>query len=268
MKYNVLLLGPIGSGKTFSTYTLVEAGLELFFLSTEPGIYTTLREWEKRGYDTSRVHVRYIPPAKTDWATLQKNAEFTNRYGPEQLQKLPSANKQDYMQFIDVVSSLANYIDERTGEEFGAVDDWDDSRALVVDGLSGLSRMARQLVVGAKPILTQPEWGVAMGNIQTLNEKLTGDTKCTFVMISHVEREKDEVSGGTHLTVSTLGNKLAPQLVKPYDEVVLAVRRGGDFFWSTTEGNVDLKSRSLGFSSEIKPDFKQLFEQIDEHKAA
>jgi len=259
MKYNIILTGPVGTGKTYSTHTFLDAGRELFILSTEPGIDTIFGEWEKVGIDLSRVHYTKVMPAATDWDTLIQNAERTNLLTMEQLQKTQAVNKSEYKQFIDVYRALANFTDQH-GEEFGPVDEWDDSRVIAIDGLSGLSRMALHLVVGAKPIKTQPEWGCAMGNLQSLVEKLCDDTKCTFVLIAHVERQKDELTGGTHLTISTLGNKLAPELVKLPDEIIYTRREGDKFKWSTIESGIDLKSRCLPWSDDIEPDFAQMFE--------
>ncbi len=259
MKYNILLVGPVGTGKTYSTHTFIEAGKELFILSTEPGIETILGEWGKLGIDMSKVHYTKVMPASIGWDVLIEEAERTNLLTMTQLQNTQSPNKSEFKQFIDVYGALANFTDQH-GEEFGAVDEWDDSRVIMIDGLSGLSRMALHLVVGSKPIKTLPEWGCAMGNLQNLIEKLCDDTKCTFVLVSHVERQKDELTGGTHLTLSTLGNKLAPELVKLPDEIIYTKREGGKFRWSTIESGIDLKSRRLPWSDDIEPTFVQMFE--------
>ncbi len=259
MKYNILLLGPVGTGKTYSAHTFIEAGKELFILSTEPGIETVMGEWEKLGTDMSKVHFAKVMPANIEWDVLIQEAERTNLLTMDQLQKTQSPNKSQFKQFIDVYATLASFKDQH-GEDFGPVDSWDDSRVLMIDGLSGLSRMALHLVVGSKPIKTLPEWGCAMGNLQNLIEKLCDDTECTFVLVSHIERQKDELTGGTHLTLSTLGNKLAPELVKLPDEIIYTKREGGKFRWSTIESGIDLKSRKLPWSDDIEPSFVQMFE--------
>jgi len=260
MKYNILLVGPVGTGKTYSVHTFLDAGKELFILSTEPGLETILAEWEKIGVEMPRVHFAKVMPARIPWDTLMADAERTNLLTMEQLQKTQTPNKSEYKQFIDVYATLADFTDQH-GENFGPVDDWDDSRVLVVDGLSGLSRMAMHLVVGAKPLKSRPEWGCAMGNLQNLIEKLSEDTKCTFVLVSHIERQENEITGGTHLTVSTLGNKLAPELVKLPDEIIYTRREGDKFRWSTVEAGIDLKSRRLPWSDDIEPTFVQMFDE-------
>lgn len=263
LKFNALLVGPIGTGKTHSLRTLVkDCGKELFVIATEPGIETILGDLPK-----DKCHWQYIPQAKTSWQTLIENAEDLNNYTIKTLIDRPSKNKKEYTQFLQVLSALANFTDDRTGEEFGPVDAFGTDRAVALDGMSGLSTMAMDLVVGAKPIVTQPEWGAAMGNLDRLNKKLTSDLECTFVLISHIDREKDEITGGTSLKVSTLGQKLAPEIPKPYDEVILTVRRGADFSWSTTTAGVDLKTRLLPWKEGIPPTFKPLYEALEKKKA-
>ena len=253
-KFNVLLEGPIGTGKSTACKTLIEAGLDLFILGTEPGVETIFGDT-----DESRCHWKYVAPSTTPWDTLISNAERTSLLSMEQLQKSAAINKYDYQQFLEVLRALSDFTCDRCGKNFGPVDDWDESRALSLDGLSGLSKMAMELTVGAKPIKTLPEWGVAQGNLMQLIHKLTGDLKCTFVLCAHMARERDELTGGTTLTVSTLGKAIAPEIPKTFDEVVFTKREGSKFTWSTTEANTDLKARKLPFADNLEPSFVQFF---------
>ena len=47
--FNVMLMGPAGSGKTHAIGTLVDAGLEVFYLALEPGLESLLGYWTDRG---------------------------------------------------------------------------------------------------------------------------------------------------------------------------------------------------------------------------
>ena len=259
-KANILLEGNIGTGKTYSTRTLITENLvdELFVLSVEPGVETILGDMPK-----DRVHWKYISPAKTEWSTMIQNAKLVNSQSMEQLQKMQWPTKKDYTQFIQVLETLSNFKCDRTGEEFGSVDEWGTNRALGVDGLSGISRMVMDMTTGAKPIKTQPEWGAAMDTVRQFVEKCCFDTGCTFVLLAHITKEKDEVSGAFLTTVDTLGNKLAPQIPKPFDEVVMTKRSQGKFSWSTEEAMTDLKARILPFSSQIEPNFKTIYEAYE-----
>jgi len=257
-KYNVLLMGAAGSGKTFSIKTLVDAGLEVFVISTEPGVENVL---EKAGADLGKeVHLHYVPAANPSWDSMISTAEKINTLPNDVLLKVKDVNKGDYHQFIELLGACANYKDQFTGKEYGPVDSWDEKRALVLDGLTGTGTMSMNLVVGGKPLRTQPDWGIAMDQIERFIQKLVFNTKCTFVLIAHIEKIRDEVSGQFLVSLSTLGNKLAPKIPPMFDEVICAYREGKNFFWSTDMEGYDLKARKLPLSSKLKPTFEQLFD--------
>jgi hypothetical protein len=226
-------------------------------LATEPGIENILGDT-----DSDQVHWKYIPPAAPDWDTMIKSARTINQLGIDQLIKTGGAgSKAEYRQFIEVLENLANFRCDRTGEEFGPVDHFPEDWVFATDSLSGLSIMAMDLVAGNAPIKSLPMWGVAMDNLERLVTKLTCDTKCSFVLTAHMDREVDELTGGTKLMASTLGRKLAPKLPRFFDEVVWCSRGDGkNFHWSTTESTADLKTRRLPISDELKPDFGLIFD--------
>lgn len=253
MKYNILLEGPIGTGKTHSLRTLVEdCDKKLFVVSTEPGIHNILGDLPE-----DKCHWAYISPAGRSWEIILDQSEKINRMTMEAITKQPKTHWEDYQQFLHVVERMANFVCDRTGEEFGPVDEFDESCALAVDGLTGLSQMASDLVVGPRLIKSQPEWGAAMAVIEEFVRKCVSDTKCTFVLVSHVDKEPDHVLGGHNITVSTLGQKLAPKIPKMFDEVVFTKRSEDNFVWSTIEPGVDLKTRVLGWQDDLKPTFAQ-----------
>ncbi len=254
-KYNILIEGPIGSGKTHSLRTIVEeTDKELFVLATEPGIENILGDLPE-----DRCHIHYVSPAGTSWEVLLSNAKLINMSEPSTLQKMAPINRMDYQQFFEIINCMANFTDDRTGEEFGPVDFFDpEKRVFAQDGLSGLSQISKDLVVAAKPVITQPEWGVMMGNLERFIKKCCADIKCTYILISHIEKIIDPIHGGTIISLSTLGQKLAPELVKPFDEILYAKRTGDKFVWSTIEPGVDLKTRTLGWRDDLPPTFAPL----------
>jgi hypothetical protein len=167
-------------------------------------------------------------------------------------------NKRQHTEFIQLLNCLSNFKDDRTGKEYGSVDDWDNTRFLVVDSLSGLNIMAMNMVTGTKPVKSMSDWGVAMDNLERLITKLTVDVSCGVVLTAHLERETDEVTGGITLMASTLGKKLAPRLPRFFSDVIHARRDGDKFHWSTATFNMDLKARNVAISETIPPSFVPL----------
>lgn len=245
----VMLVGTTGSGKTYSVRTLLDAGCEVFCVFTEPGMEVL------SDTDPNQLHWKYIPPASTPWDQMIDSASKINNLTFKALTEMSDINKRQHKEFIDLLSTLANFKDDRTGKEFGAVDSWDNNRWLVVDSLSGLNIMAMNLVTGTKPVKSMSDWGVAMDNLERLITKLTVDLKCGLVLTAHLEREQDEVTGGVSLMASTLGKKLAPRLPRFFSDVVHAKRDGEKFIWSTASHNVDLKARNLPIGENLPPTF-------------
>ena len=253
---NTLLLGATGSGKTYSLRTFIDAGITPFILATEPGVESTLGD-----IPADKLHWHYIPPANISWAELADSAKKINQFDIKTLSGLSDINKRKYTQWMDILDQCANFVCQRTGEEFGDVTTWGPDRAFIVDSLSGLNVMAMNLVVGSKPMKSMADWGIAMDNLERFIMKLTTDTRCYFVLTAHLEREHDEITGGTTVTASILGKKLAPKLPRFFDDVVMCQQKAGKFTWTTTSMGADLKGRNLPLSDQIEPSFKQIVER-------
>jgi hypothetical protein len=247
-------VGATGTGKTHSIRTLVEAGLEVFVVFTEPGMEVLT------DIPSDKLHWKYISPTTVDWIDMIDSADKINRLPFKALTEMGDINKSKYKEFLELLTTLSNFVDDRTGEVFGSVDSWDASRVLVVDSLSGLNIMAMNLVTGSKPVKSMADWGVAIDNLERLITKLCVDTKCHFVMTAHLERETDENTGGSALMASTLGRKLAPKLPRFFSDVIHVKREGEKFVWSTATSNVDLKARNLPLRDNQPPTFLPIIE--------
>lgn len=259
---NVMLCGTTGTGKTHSIRTLVEQDLDVYVLFTEPGMEVLA------DLPPEKLHWHYVAPSAPDFSDMIASAQKINTMSFEALTKLPDINKRNYTEFIDVLTSLSNFKCDRTGESFGSVDSWGPDKVLVVDSLTGLSLMAMNLVTGSKPVKSMADWGVAIDNLERLIVKLCVDTKCHFVLLAHLEREVDEVTGGTSLMASTLGRKLAPKLPRFFSDVIQAKRNVDKFVWSTAASNVDLKARNLPISDNLEPSFKAILASWKKHQPA
>lgn len=252
---NVLLMGAPGTGKTHAIRTLVDAGLEVFVLFTEPGM-------EVLGdTDPEKVHWKYIAPANVGWDTFLKNAKSVNQFDAATLQKMPGMNKQAYSQFIDVLNTCQDFHCDRCNKSFGAIDEFGPDRAFVFDSLSGLNIMLLDLVVGGKPLRTLPDWGMAMDNEEKFLNKLCLGTACHFVLTTHIDRQVDEVLGGIKLMVNALGKKLGPAIPRFFSDVIHTVREGGEFSWSTASPGADTKARNLPWKDKQQPSFVPIIDQ-------
>lgn len=253
---NVCLLGPAGTGKTFSIGTLVDSGVETFYLNLEQGLETLLGYWTDRGKPIPanlRWHKLAQPTAS--WAEMIKNAELINTMSLDSLSKMSDPNKSKYNQFIGLLRALNDFPDDRTGKTFGPVNSWTSSRALVIDGLTGLSAAAMSLVVGGKAVRSQSDWGIAQDQVEKILRMLCDGCSCHLVVLCHVEREPDVVTGGTKLMPSTLGKALAPKISAMFSDVILAARNGDKWLWDTANPMADLKTRNLALAANLPPDF-------------
>lgn len=260
--FNTLLEGPTGTGKTHSIGTLVDTGVEVFYLALESGMESLLGYWTDRGKEVPQnLHWHTIKAADYGWAGMLASAGQIASMTNEALAKIQDLNKSKHNQFIKLLTCLSNFEDQRTGAKYDAVDTWGPDKALVVDALTGINSAAMALVVGAKPIKSLVDWGIAMDQVERIIRQLCDGCKCNFILLSHVEREIDQVLGGMKITVGTLGQKLASKIPPMFSDVVLTYREGTKFFWSTANPAADLKARNLPIADGITPDFKTIVDK-------
>lgn len=251
---NVMVLGPSGVGKTTAIETFIAAGITPFCIFTEPGFEVLGK------ISPDKLHWQYIKPASIGWDSMIEMAKKVTALQHEAVTALKDNEKGKYLDYVRFLTALNNFKCDRDGKEYGDVCKWGTDRAIIVDGLSGVSLMAMKHVIGGKPTAHQGEWGSAMNSLENLIGKLCSDTQCTFVLIAHAERELDEVQGGSKLMASTLGKKLSPKLPRFFSDVIYAKKEGDKFSWTTIEPNADLKNRNLPLAANLKPDFGPLIE--------
>lgn len=257
---NVLIEGPTGTGKTHSIGTLVDTGVEVFFLALESGIESLVGYYTDRGLAVpDNLHWHVLKLGTGSGGAFAQQLDAAQRIGAqtqESLYKMQDFNRATNNPFLQVLQLLANFTDQRGGKSYGDVSTWGPNRAVVMDGLTGLGSFAMAMVIGTKPLRSQTDWGLAQGVVEKCLRSLCDQCKCHFVLIGHVERETDLVFGGVKITVQTLGKALPPLIPPMFSDVILAVREGTKWSWSTAHAMADLKTRNLTVADGIQPDFK------------
>lgn len=256
-----LLMGAPGTGKTWSIVTLLQAGIETFVIFTEPGGEESLLNAIQKTNPKliEKLHWTYVPPVTGGWNAMGEVLKVVGNSNFQMISDMKSGvAKTADSNIMKLFKHLQNFEDARTGQSFGDVTTWGPERALVIDSLSGLNNLALQHTVGLKPTMNPGEWNVAMNLELMLIEKLTADTKCFFVILAHIDRNINEVTGGMVVTPAAIGAKLGPKIGRFFSEVVLTKRVGARFVWSTEETNTDVKNRSLPIGKELEPSFAPL----------
>jgi len=254
--FNVTLMGPSGTGKTHALGTLVDTGMEVFVLFTESGVESLQGYYADRGRPIpDNLHYHVVRAPDSSFEDMITAATRINTQSLESLSKLMDPDRAKHNQFISILKALANFVDDRTGESFGSVATWPAGHVLAIDGLTGLGRASMAMVVGGKPVKSQPDWGIAQDQVEKLLRKLCDDCRCSFVLLAHVERETDAVLGGVKLMASTLGVKLAPKIPAMFSDVILTTRQGDKWSWDTANSMADLKTRNLPIKADLPPNF-------------
>jgi hypothetical protein len=257
--FNVLLMGPSGSGKTHAIGTLVDTGMEVFYLDLENGLESLLGYYSDRDKPVpANLHWHKLTAPAASFEALQSTAEKINLMNLEALAKMNDPNRSQHNRFISLLSALHNFPDDRTGKTYGDASEWGTDRALIIDGMTGINDAAMSLVIGGKPVRNQADWQVAQDQVLRIIRMLTDDCRCHTVVLGHVERETDQVLGGVKLMVSSLGKALAPKMPALFSDVVLTVREGTSWYWDTASSMADLKTRNLPIAVKVTPDFAQI----------
>ena len=252
---NVLLMGPGGTGKTFSIGTLVDLGMDVFFFAFESGSESLRGYWTDRGLEVPpNLHMITVKSPNASWVDMAQAAGMVNKLSYEALKKQNDPKKRQYNQFEQFLLTFNNIVDD-AGNTYGSVDDLGLNAAVVIDGLTGLSNAALKTVVGGKLDRDQKDWGLGQNLIEFFLRKLCDDCNVHVVLITHVEREVDEVLGGVKIMPSTLGKKLPPKLSPIFSDVILATRNSTNWLWDTASPQADVKTRNLPIRSDNPQDF-------------
>lgn len=262
----VLLMGPAGTGKTHSIGTLVDwashHSREVFVFFTESGLESLLGYWKDRGLEIpSNLHWHVGTVKPLSLSALKKAADQVGKLSYEGVTKIQDPTRSQNNEFYRVLDVCANFPDDRTGELYGPIDEWDTSRIFVLDSLSELSNAAMKMVIGNKPTAAPPEYLVAQNNLLNFLRLLTQGVKSTVVLTAHVTRETDEITGSIKLMVKAVGKAMANEIPQLFSDVIYTVRTGAEWSWDTASVMVDTKTRNLPVLAKQKQDFATIMDK-------
>lgn len=276
--FKAVIMGPSGTGKTFSLSTLTEASVagspaEIFYLDLDRSLETLVGVFvdaKPRGRGMieppPNLHWHYMHRKSIGFDTLIKTAEWVSKLDLSALAKMKDNDRSANNQFITLLEVFNGFTDQRTGKNYGPVDTWGNDRVLVVDALTSVNDIVFDMVVGTRAMRDKPDYGIAQNLLQNLLHRLTMGCVCNFVLTAHVERQVDEVLGGTKIMPVTIGQALKPVLPIPFSDVILTVRNGDKWLWDTANGQADLKTRNLAYSSNLPADFRPLVATWDKRR--
>lgn len=257
----VILMGPTGTGKTHAVGTLVDSGVEVFYLAIESGLESLIGYWSDRKLAVpANLHWHKIEPPKVSFLDLNEGLKKIQTLALDTLAKSVDQSRHRHNLMNHLLEAMSDFKDDRTGQSFGPVDEWGTERAIVIDGLTGLSRGAMSAVIGVKPVRSQSDYQLAMNQVENFLRLVCDHCPCWFILIAHDERETDEVLGGVKRMVATIGRKLPPLIPPMFSDVILTVREGTKWTWDTTSNQADTKARNLPWASGLPPSFGQIVE--------
>ena len=153
----IILMGDAGTGKTHSLKTLIDAGITPFVLFMEQGRESLMGQ-VKPG---EKWHYKYVKPVVSSFAEFADMAKKVRDMSYENLTKVQDIHRSKQTGFYDMVNACEKFTCDCCNKSWGNVSAWKTDRALVFDGLSGMSDAAMLMTVGVKPTRGQHEWGVA-----------------------------------------------------------------------------------------------------------
>jgi len=245
-------MGDSGTGKSTALQSLPPLGITPFVLVTEQnGVQVHKEHWGKT------MHYVYVSPKPTDVATVINTLTNINRLSYENLCKMVDPLKMQHNKFIDLMQHTNEFVCECCGKSWGQANKWNTDRALVLDSWSGASDMAFALVVGNKPVRDRPDYQVAQNALRMVY-KVWIEFKCWVIIITHLDKEQEPVSGRYFATVKTIGQKLGPDMPRDFADVIRAKREGKVITWDTADLEATVVGRHLPLASGLEPKFTQL----------
>ena len=262
----ICLMGLGGTGKTYALGTLAEWAAannhELAILFTENGLESFLgyfRDHDKPVPACVYWHQQTTKPISLK--SLLSTADMVGKLSYEALAKSTDMNRGgDNNAFFKILSSCAEFKDDRTGKSLGPIDSFPRTRIFAMDSLTETANAAMKMQIGSRPMASPGDYGVAQNNLMNFLRLCTQGMECPFVMTAHVDREVDAITQSTKIMIKAIGKALATEIPTLFSDIIYTTREADKFYWDTAAYGVDTKTRSLGYRSKIEPNFAAIFD--------
>lgn len=154
---------------------------------------------------------------------------------------------------------------DNCGKTFPSIETWDESMALVLDSIPGISKL-----VSNAWCPDAIHWSMADYQTIQLGElafiELCVQQRCHFVAITLLALEVNEISGVPVIYPMATGAKNGAKLGPLFDEVVLCKQGGTNtgYTWSTMDNRVVVKHRILPRAAGMPADFSAITKRLKE----
>lgn len=268
--WSLLLAGEPGSAKTSSLLFFKDLHRKINSIPFEVGVLAldrntkpVLGKWAdnpKEGEGICKLKtISFVPKGDDPFALFTQLVTDINRTPSQSaLIKLGGGSQSQYPQMIEIASACSRFLAD-DGTDWGNISKWGSNRVLVIDGLTNLTLAARQCSTGHRPGLDKPDYFTVQNIVAGFIRHVLQSCTCHIVLLAHLDREEDEVGGGTRLFPSTFGKKLGPVIGADFSDVVLALFRGGKWSWRTSDIAAATKPGNLPIEGELPPSFEGMF---------
>lgn len=270
----VLVQGDSGTGKTYSLGKLVDWAAAqtppktVAVLFTENGLETLLGYWRT---PPGGGAPRPIPPnlawhqvaeASLDLGALTSAIKLVGDLSYESLTKVVDGERGRRNPAHKILTSLADFPDDRTGRRLGNIGKWGNDMILGIDSLTELADAYIKTNIGTKPVMAQNEYQVAQINLLNLIRYLCGPSQqFGLVMTAHIQKQVNEVTGAVNLMTKAIGRAISDDIPKHFSDVLYCYAEGTAWYWDTAASNVVRKTRYLPINNKIPQDLSRIWSE-------
>ena len=266
VRHKLLILGESGTGKTAATATLAGVpGKKVFYLQMEDSMRVVLRRMNDLFKEIpSNVYWHNFPYQGPSIDSMINASNAVVTMDEDQQLKWRDKDRKSSVGFQNLLKFLKNVTDDRTGEQFGSIENLDDSWIFVWDSLTTISEMVMAEYWGSRVAVDAREYSGPQSKLTTLLSAMCWQWPVNVVVTAHTEdRETSKASGVFKKYPRSIGAKLKDELGQYFDDIVWQKRSGKDFIWDNQSPMAATKFRDLLASNTHVADARPVYAAIE-----